>query len=749
MLRRGLAWLWGAALTSLVFASACSADKEPRRGEVIVAFQTDLSIPKDIKNIVISIYSGGQKRFQQTYPLNPDGSYNLPATLAIVEGNKSDPVTIRVVGLDIANEPHVIRQAVTTVPKERIALLHMPLQYLCVQQVTKGIDIDGTENYDDVCTSKEQTCISGECVPDEIDISALPDYDGALVFGGVSAPGLAGGQCLDVLGCFAQGVTVAPDADCSVALPGGSDENFNVGLVMPKTGQGICGPEACIVALEHDDLLGWKVENGRAMLPKAVCNRVGQDIDAIAVTSACVTKTTSVPTCGPWSSIAGDFSLDAGAPAEGGDGAVDEPCTNAADGTYCEWESVIGGSGESLRQCVGGKTVSTTDCTANGEICVDGAAAPAFCAPAGDGGTDAGDGGDGSVPNFCTGKNDGYYCSASDLIQCGGGNIANKTACSTGCTSVGIGSFCTPPLDSTALFLGNFCTGDAECGPLKCLKSDGLSNGSGPAYGMCTWPCTPGQDVCNAVSIGSGCHTFGSGDSYCLQGCTPSITGLSKCHGRVEQACAPLTDVGSGSAKPMCLPACGSDLDCGALLAIDAGLPDGGSDASSGGSGFCSAASGLCQPAQPSPSNVGTECPTPSTCIDSVCTPFSWTVPADAGDAGSNSVNVCSGGCSLGNFCGEVDPQAQAVAAACLLPTDPANIKLGNLGQCVQLCGCAPGYSASCPTGMECILFGAAWLSGGDLSSFAAALSVQGADGYCGPPVDPQGNPIINILGGC
>ena len=131
-------------------------------------------------------------------------------------------------------------------------------------------------------------------MPDEIDVSTLADYAGELVFGGVGAPGLAGGQCLDVLGCFAKGATVAPDGNCSVALPGGSEENANVGLVMPLNGQGICGTEACIVALERDDLLGWKFENGRAVLPKAVCDRLGKDIDALAVTGACVTKTTSV-----------------------------------------------------------------------------------------------------------------------------------------------------------------------------------------------------------------------------------------------------------------------------------------------------------------------------------------------------------------------------------------------------------------------------------------------------------------------
>ena len=739
MLKRGLACVWLAALGALLLTASCSGDKAPRRGEIIVAFQTDLSIPKDITVLVVTIYVGGTKRYQSEFPLSPGGKFDLPATLAIIEGEqKAQPVTIRVTGLDGSRTPKVIRQAVSTIPSERIALMHMPLQFLCLDNdVKEDIDVDGTPSYVDKCTQQEQTCMSGECIPDEIDVNTLPDYAGDLVFGGAPL-GSPAGQCLDVLGCFARGVTVSPDTgDCSVALPQGSEENVNVGLVLPLVagGPGICGSQACIVALERDDLTGWKFENGRAILPKAVCNRLGADIDALAVTSGCVTKTPAIPTCGPWSGIAGDFTEDAGAPAEGGageggsgDGGIDDPCSGAADGIYCNWEAVIGEGGEILRECKAGVTVSTTDCNAGGQICIDGGPAEfAFCGTLGDGGTDAGDA---APPGPCGAKPKGFFCDATNLVECDGfGKTSNTTACASGCTASGPHSYCngvTGPLE-----LGRACTKDAECAPLICLNDTGLPSGSGVAYGVCTTPCTPGQNSCDSVKKGAGCHTFEAGASYCLEACSPSDP--TKCNMRqYEIACASLTDVGDNSQKNLCLPACSGDLDCNPF--VEAGPP-----------GSCSLQSGLCQSTPTPTPNIGADCSGTTSCADSVCSTFSWS-------GGTKSAQSCSAGCSLGNFC-EYDPVAQVppmMAGACIWPANPAAVDHGNLGQCLQLCGC---QLPSCSTpGFQCnqLVDSATktWVQNA-LPGFAEALQQNHqAEGYCGPPVDPAGNPLTPF-GGC
>ena len=377
---------------------ACSGDKAPPRGQLIVAFQTDLSIPKDVQTIVISIYAGGSKVYHQRFPLAPNGKFNLPGTLAIVAGEKKNqPITVRVVGLDQADKAQVIRQAVSTVPTDRLALLHLPLQFLCIQKVDQGVDIDGTEEYNDSCTGKEQSCIAGDCKPDEIDLTTLPNYAGDLVFGGVAGPGLAGGQCVDVLSCFAGASSVVPDmSNCSIPLPSGGGDlpegpggpgggappsdttsthagevgfNFNIGLSLPPGGAGICDSARCIVALDNDALIGWRAENGRAMLPPAVCARLGTSIDDILVTESCVTKKTAFPTCGPWSNVTGGNAPQSDAGSSGESSVVDDPCRSAEPGLYCEWEIQSGG-GETIVDCGPDGLVSSVPCNP-GDSCIN------------------------------------------------------------------------------------------------------------------------------------------------------------------------------------------------------------------------------------------------------------------------------------------------------------------------------------------------------------------------------------------
>src|SRR6188508_898814 len=53
-----LAWrkvLWSAGLLAL---SNCSGDEEPRRGQLMLALQTDMSIPKDVNRIRLQVFVG-------------------------------------------------------------------------------------------------------------------------------------------------------------------------------------------------------------------------------------------------------------------------------------------------------------------------------------------------------------------------------------------------------------------------------------------------------------------------------------------------------------------------------------------------------------------------------------------------------------------------------------------------------------------------------------------------------------------
>jgi len=286
---------------------SCSADAEPAKGQLMVVVQTDMPIPKDVDSIRIEISAYGNLLFGNNYGVGPGGLL-IPATLAIVAGEEpAVPVHIRLISWQ-NNTLRTLREAVTTVPKDRIAMLRMPIQWLCDGQAkAMGERVVGT------CPDG-QTCISGQCKSSNVASSELETYSPEAVFGGGNGKGT--GTCFDTVPCFSQGAGVEVDiSTCSIAQPA-SGKGTNVALVMPPDSDGICGPDACLIPLDADSAEGWRVENGRIVLPSAVCERLEEGkIVAVAVTTACETKTSSVPTCGPWSSVTekpGNF--DAGAP---------------------------------------------------------------------------------------------------------------------------------------------------------------------------------------------------------------------------------------------------------------------------------------------------------------------------------------------------------------------------------------------------------------------------------------------------
>ena|GEM_PF-979391 len=81
-------------------------------------------------------------------------------------------------------------------------------------------------------------------------------------------------------------------------------------LELAPESSGICGTSACWVPLDAHSPEGWRLQTGRIMLPSAVCDRLKDGrILSVAVTTACETKTSNIPLCGPWSSVPGDASV--------------------------------------------------------------------------------------------------------------------------------------------------------------------------------------------------------------------------------------------------------------------------------------------------------------------------------------------------------------------------------------------------------------------------------------------------------
>ena len=317
--RRGCGGVWQAgrrprALACLFLGAtalvACSDERKPELGELMLAVSTDLEVPKDIDELSIEVLTYGAVQFSNAYDLGPPG-LRLPATLGIVAGeDPAAPVTIRVVArrLGVAR---FLREIVTTVPADRVALLPVSMEWLCIDQVEETPDGEVTST----CPSGE-TCVAGRCTDPALDSNALSDYSPGDVFGGGNEDG--GGECLDTVACFGTGRTVEVDPDdCTMATPDDAPlHRVNVGLVRPVGTDGICGPEACLVPLSANAEGGWREVEGRIQLAPAVCDRLSEgEVTAVAVTTACPSKTASVPTCGPWSTVSSTpGSFDAPAP---------------------------------------------------------------------------------------------------------------------------------------------------------------------------------------------------------------------------------------------------------------------------------------------------------------------------------------------------------------------------------------------------------------------------------------------------
>lgn len=623
---RTLARVWrvtvaAAALVSAGVAASCSSDDEPTPGQLVLAFQTDMDVPKDVEAMRVVVKSFGVTLLDNTYTLGGGAQGTpLPATLTIVANDDpSTPVSIQLIALG-QDKARVVRKAVTTVPDKRTALLPLPIQFLCWDDVTVTEDDTGVTAADKTCG--DQTCIAGGCKDPVIDSATLGDYSAAAVFGGASGPG-ALGVCLDVLSCFSQGQEVPVQlSDCSIALPANVDTT-NIGLVVPLGSQGICGPTSCIVPLDRDALLGWVEAGGRAVLPAAVCNKLGTTVKAVAVTTTCGAKTPAIPTCGPWSSVtslpgtqdaSGPTPLDGGAGDAGADGA-ENFCAGSADGDYCG--VTLGGPANRLYTCQAGNVVTSVDCPPGG--CVSNGA-KSFCS------TDAGN--DASI----------------------GPGPANE--------------------------LGKACQNDTECGPLKCIQAgSGALGGAGPASGICTWPCAPNNPVCSTIKGSAICHSFSppGGAAFCLEACDPTAPAGGKCSGRsADMACTPLMDIGSTSLpfKHACLPVCNVNTGCGALLCHPDGLcragdppqTQAGEDctADGGGPGMCNA--GICTPFPDPEGGIGAfACTEPCTLgATAACryqpgvtqTPtHGCFLPADPQNTNAGNLGLCTQLCDCTTLC--------------------------------------------------------------------------------------------------
>jgi hypothetical protein len=274
----------------------------------MLALQADMPLPKEVDDIRVEVVVRDEVRFANDYTVGA-GYLKLPATVAIVADDPSAPVTIRVIGKknDVVR---TLKETITTIPKDRVATLRMPIQWLC-DGSAKAAGSSATST-----CANGMTCQAGDCVPQDVPATDLPTYTAPDVFGGGDEQG--SGTCFDTVPCMTGGTTAVPDGNCAIPAPRDS-ENVNIALRVPSGG--ICDDAEtnCFVPLDRSDHSGWRAPTngsgtagGLIQLPKAVCSRLADGrVRAVVVSTTCPTKTERNPTCGPWSSVTGSSSRPA------------------------------------------------------------------------------------------------------------------------------------------------------------------------------------------------------------------------------------------------------------------------------------------------------------------------------------------------------------------------------------------------------------------------------------------------------
>lgn len=367
--------LAGAALT-VAAIPALSAGCEPAPlGELVLIVKTDMAPPKDFNKLRIQVFNEGALKFDYEGPLPGDPADDkrivLPSTLGLVapeDAANAIKISVGVRSGDDTGPVRVVRQIVTTIPSDRVAMLNVPIQFLCKND---DIPFDDDGNLKSEC-DEGKTCIAGSCEDNVVDSSTLPDYDEKSVYGGNADP--AKGKCFDVATCFDKGVLVdaktIDKATCSFPLPKGI-ASTKLNLALGVESDGICNSIGCLVVLDAGSETGWRLDDAGAnvVLPQGVCANLDSEVSPhpilqivqASTSGDCPQKDVSYPTCGAWSAV--ESAAAAKAAPQSIAGAQDHPIAvtlhSTANGDFAYWTN--GGSntvkGTSLS---GGKIISIT-----------------------------------------------------------------------------------------------------------------------------------------------------------------------------------------------------------------------------------------------------------------------------------------------------------------------------------------------------------------------------------------------------
>lgn len=311
---------------------ACSGSKG-EKGGLVLGTDTRMQVPKDVSYVSVTVFTNDALRFNTLGRVKPDGTLDLPATLAIIEPDDPNAtVRIRLIAYQ-ESKPRVLHDFRTTVPRSgRIAYLRLPLDYLDDGSVAGDLtpflatptgaarELDPTVFTATLCPDPTETSVDGECKDNFIDSAALPDFKPELV--GDSA------ACFDVGACLAAAKPVALDVSagfdmnaCTLHANGRDLSKLNLALATPDTG--LClTPGQCFVPLENGEH-GWLASGDTIALPHGACSKyLSKNVVKLYEVTGCAPMTASTPVCRDGNPTNKDGGIDAAA-----DGASLPPAT--------------------------------------------------------------------------------------------------------------------------------------------------------------------------------------------------------------------------------------------------------------------------------------------------------------------------------------------------------------------------------------------------------------------------------------
>ena len=299
-----------------VAIEACSPDTVTP-GELIVGVDTNISLPGRADGFVVTISRSGVVVFGDSVTVGePLPRVLLPATVGVVNGtDTADPVTVRMMATE-NGQIIGLREAVLTVPTNRVALLQLTVDGLCLgaasvtDDVASSSVVNGSAVPGNACDAGS-TCILGSCQPSAVDAAGLPDFVATGAFGTGGA-----GTCFDSELCFHDPGTAryrvyeVPSltaVGCSVPLPpGASAGQINIGVPADPSA---CDYDAapCVIPLESDDggqapLTGFHVSGDAIVLPPGLCTQT-PPVTELLVATAYLSAVAETPLCGAWSRV--------------------------------------------------------------------------------------------------------------------------------------------------------------------------------------------------------------------------------------------------------------------------------------------------------------------------------------------------------------------------------------------------------------------------------------------------------------